>query len=193
MRPRAGQSHQKPRLINDFSRRTSALHVVVGVVGDGDGDDTFYRHNRVSIATTWPSNSSANRYRSSSTAPRTRTTSITAAHSMADPRAIAKCLAPSASVARPAPSAMLSGTEIAALRSCSRSSPYPRGIASPTAVATPQTRSSTCTHPAFENSACSHIGVWRPRLRRRRRRRQRSRLRQSMLDSLAKPPECSKN
>ena len=48
-------------------------------------------------------------------------------------------------------------------------------------------------HPAFENSACSHIGVWRPRLRRRRRRRQRSRLRQSMLNSLAKPPECSKN
>jgi len=61
----------------------------LGVVGDGDGDDPFYRHNRVSIATTRPSNSSANRYRSSSTAPRTRTTSITAAHSIADPRAIA--------------------------------------------------------------------------------------------------------
>ena len=38
----AGQSHQNLGCINAFSRRTSALHVVVGVVGDGDGDGVFY-------------------------------------------------------------------------------------------------------------------------------------------------------
>jgi hypothetical protein len=59
--------------------------------------------------------SSVNRDRSSSMAPSTRTTSITAAHPIAEPRAVAKCLAPSASGSS---SGAVERAESAALPSC---------------------------------------------------------------------------
>ena len=69
------------------------VDVVVEGDGDGDGDvpstTNDYRHNLVSIATTLPSSSIAWRCWSSGRLPSTRTASSTAAHSIAEPRAIA--------------------------------------------------------------------------------------------------------
>ena len=89
-------------------------------------------HSFVNIATSRSSSSSPGAFSFASIAPRSSSVSNTAAHSIAEPRAMAYVRAASALPVRLAASAMLSATELPARRSWSRSAAFPRGAASET-------------------------------------------------------------